>query len=433
MTVVGSGRRLDADLPESIAVADVLADLVALLGESSNGAAVEWGLLKVGGGRLDPELSLADQGVADGTMLFLRDVTGAPPAPAIDDFVGRVAAIVDAQPGRWGAQTPAALLAWVAAGSLAAAGLSLLAIGDAPSRAVAGIAGLLVASAAAFLVARVAGRPFLGEVLMFSGLPAWVGAGVGVAGLAGATPTLQAASGLAAASIGAVAAFVVLPERAFVAMTFVVEATAIPAVAIGVTGALGGGPVQAAGLLVVVEVLFRTAMRAVSRWLIADADGPALVRKLDQGRRAEAASHIASALVITGSCAVLAVSEGWTARSLVVAAALATALSARHFRFTAEVAPLVAAGLVSLLLLEVPFAVWLAIGVRAAAGLAGLLIADAIVLVAAATLVRRWSLSARALRWLRPLEFVAVAATLPLALGVLGFFDAVAREARGLV
>src|SRR4029077_19362479 len=144
------------------------------------------------------------------------------------------------------------------------------------------------------------------------------------------------------------------------------------------------------------------------------------------------ASRIASAVVIVTSCAVLAASGGWFARGLVAATAIATILRARHYRFAGEVAPLLTAGIVSLILLELPFAAWLALGARGAAGLALLLIGDAFVLVAAAVLVRRWSIPQQLLRWLRPLEFTVVAITVPLALGALGLYDAVAHYASTL-
>jgi hypothetical protein len=87
-----------------------------------------------------------------------------------------------------------------------------------------------------------------------------------------------------------------------------------------------------------------------------------------------------------------------------------------------EVVPLLAAGTVSLIALELGLVAWLP----------ALLIADAIVLLAAATLVQGWTLSVQLRRWLGPLEALAITASIPLALGVLGFYDSVAHLARGL-
>jgi len=57
----------------------------------------------------------------------------------------------------------------------------------------------------------------------------------------------------------------------------------------------------------------------------------------------------------------------------------------------------------------------------------------AVVLGAAATLGRQWRLSPQARRWLSPAEGLAITASVPLAAGVLGFYDWVARFAHGLV
>ena len=434
VTVVGARRRLDAYLPDSIPVVELLADVAGLLGEDVNGAAVDWGLLKVGGARLDPELSLADQGVADGAMLFLRDVTSAPPAPAIDDFAGQVAVIVDAQRGRWQAATTPVLLAWIAAGSLAIAGLVVLAAGDASGRAVGGVFGAAVSGLAAFVLVRVAGRPALAVIVGFAGLPLWIAAGAGIAGLLGAGPPTAAGFGLAGATIGSLATFAIAGDRAFTAMNGVAEATALPAIVLVVAAAAGGGSLDAAAVLVVVELaMLATLPLAAARMASSmPAEYAEVTRRFNRGRRAIYSSRLASAAVIVVSCAVLATSGSWFAWGLVGATATATALRARHYRFAGEVVPLLAAGIGSLFLLELPLAVWLAIGIRGAAGLALLLIADAIVLVGVVVLVRRWSLSPPLVRWLRPAEFAAVATTVPLALGVLGLYDAVAHFVRGL-
>lgn len=425
MTVVGTRRRLDADLPDSIPVAELMGDVVALLGENQNGAAVEWGLLKVGGTRLDPELSLGDQGVADGTMLFLRDVTIAPVAPDVDDFAGHVAAAVDVQKGRWSAAMPAALVSWIAASALAAGGLVVLIAGDASSRATAGVLGAVIGGLAAVTVARVLGRRDLAEVLMLGSLPSWAAAGAGIVGLFVVDTPMTVGWGLAFVAAGGLIAGNVAGDAALAPADGVVEATVVPAFVVVIADVFGAGLAQAAAALVVVELVMLATTPPVTSRLLASLD-------LARGRAVASASRIASAVVIVSSCAVLAASGGWFARGLVAATAIATILRARHFRFTGEVAPLLIAGIASLILLELPLAGWLALGARGAAGLAMLLTADAFLLVAAAVVVRRWTIPAPLLRWLRPLEFTAVAITVPLALGAFGLYDAVAHYASTL-
>jgi hypothetical protein len=109
------------------------------------------------------------------------------------------------------------------------------------------------------------------------------------------------------------------------------------------------------------------------------------------------------------------------------------AAKARHFRFTAEVAPLLAAGLAGLLLLELPLVVVLSIGPRGAGGGAAVLSADALLLALTVAIVRRWDLSPRLRRQLGRLEAIATAATVPLAVGVLGAYAAVGRLVHGFI
>ena len=145
-----------------------------------------------------------------------------------------------------------------------------------------------------------------------------------------------------------------------------------------------------------------------------------------------AAALIATVIVLTASCAVLSLSANWFARILIAVAAIAMAIRARHFRFASEVAPLLGAAAATLILLEYPLALWLGIGPRGVAGAAGLLLADAALLVAAATWIPTWKLTPQITRWLGPLESIAIAASVPLALGAMGAFDAAARFARSL-
>jgi hypothetical protein len=162
------------------------------------------------------------------------------------------------------------------------------------------------------------------------------------------------------------------------------------------------------------------------------ASGGSLAARVDRARRLLAASLIGAVIVLTASCAVLSLSPSWFARILIAVAAFVMAIRARHFRFTAEVAPLLAAAAVTLLLLEYPFALWLGSGPRGVTGAAALLLADAASLVAAAIWIPSWKLTPQVIRWLGPLESVAIAASVPLAVGAIGAFEAAERFARGL-
>jgi len=424
VTVVGSTRRLDATLPDSVPVAELLSDVVDMLAESENGVALEWRLIRVGGQALDPELSLAEQDVVEGTMLFLRDRSSVPPAPLLDDFAGRVAVAVDAQRGRWtGAMAPS-VLAWLGGAGLAAAGFAVLATGDARAQTWVGVSGSVLSAAVAFMQRRAARRPAPAAVVAFAGLPAWAAVGAGIAGLAGAGVTGILAAGVAGAAIGSLVAIAVVGEVAFAPAEGFLAAAGVPAVVIGATAWVGGSLVQAAALVAVTELVVLALLGPLNVRLaqVTGAEPSSLGRRLASGRKLQAASLIGTGLAITGASAVLAVSDGWYAKGLVAVTAVAVAASARHHRFALEVVPLLAAGLASLIMLELLFPAWLP----------ALLIADAVVLLAAATMVRRWTLSPQLRRWLGPLEALTIAASVPLALGVLGFYDSVVHLARGL-
>jgi type VII secretion integral membrane protein EccD len=435
VTVIGSGRRLDATLPEGVPVVELLPDLVDMLGESEDGVALRWGLVRVGGQALDPELTLADQGVDEGTMLFLRDLTTPAEPPTVDDFAERVALAVDAQRGRWTGATVPVVLASVAGASLAAAGAVEVLAGDRSSRSLVGAAGAAMAVAAALALARVLRRMVLAEVVLLCSLPLWAAAGAGIAGLAGAGATVMLAAGLAGLVVGSIAGIATVRNVALVASAAVISVAALPALVIGVAAAFDAGLLTAAAVLVPLELAALALLAPLTvRLAELDAGPPApLADRLDRARRMLAASLIGTVTVLVVSCAVLSLSPSWFARILIAVAALAMAIRARHFRFASEVAPLLAGAAVTLILLEFPLALWLGIGPRGVAGAAGLLLADAAVLVAAATWIPTWKVTPQVARWLGPFESIAIAVSVPLALGAMGAFDAAARFARGLV
>jgi hypothetical protein len=150
-----------------------------------------------------------------------------------------------------------------------------------------------------------------------------------------------------------------------------------------------------------------------------------------RGRRLLAAMLIGIAAVLIASSAILAAAGGWFAWGLVAASAIAAATKARHFRFAAEVAPLLAAGLAGLVLLQYPLVAVLAVWRKGPGAAAFLLTGDAVILVAAVSIVRKWDLPPALRRQLGRLEVLATAATVPLAAGVLGAYTAVARIVHG--
>ncbi len=415
-------------------MADLLWDLVEMLGESDGAVPARWALVRVGGRSLDPELALSEQSVVEGTMLFLRDITKPDPPETVDDYAAEVAIIVDAQGGRWTRAAAPALLAGSAAACLAAAGLVLLLAGDREVRATFGLAGAAIAVAVGLAISRRVGRRGAGGLVALSAIPLWAAGGAGLAGLADAGASAMVAAALGSGGIGAAIAILVAGEAVLVPSVGIIAATLPPALVLGGCAVVGAGLLQAAALLCPIALgsLALPARLAVGLAGI-DNLGPASVgARATRGRQLLAAMLIAIALVLVGSSAILAISRGWFGWGLVAASSLSVVAKARHFRFAAEVAPLLAAGLAGLLVLQYPLIVALAIGPRGAGGGAAILTADALILVVAGSMVRRWDLSPRLRRQLGRLEALATAATVPLAVGVLGTYAAVARLVHGL-
>src|SRR4029077_1695923 len=198
VTVIGSSRRVDVSLPEGVPVADLLLELAGMLDERSDGVPARWMLVRVGGHALDPEHSLADQGIASGTMLFLRDVAEEAPPLAIDDFAQQVAMSVDAETGQWTTSMFRWLLVAAGAACLFAAGAAVLLTGDRGVRTVAGLVGAALSSLAGVALVRLAGRRDFAGLITFAAVPLWSAAGAGLATVAGADATGVLGAALAA-------------------------------------------------------------------------------------------------------------------------------------------------------------------------------------------------------------------------------------------
>jgi type VII secretion integral membrane protein EccD len=433
VTVVGSTRRLDVTLPAGVPVADLLLDLVEMLGERNGELPARWALVRVGGKALDPERALSEQRVTSGTMLFLRDITQDDPPPVTDDYTSAVAVVVDAQGGRWTSGAAPLLLAWSAAACWVGAGLVLLAAGDGQTRAAAGLAGAASAIVAALVIAQRFGRRSTSGLIALSAIPLWAAAGAGLAGLADAGAAAILAAAFGSAGVGAAVAILVAGEAVLLPAVGMITVTLLPALVLGVCALVGAGPVPAAALLCPITLggLAVPSRLAVRLARIDDASPGSIAVRASQGRRLLAAMLMGASIVLAGSSAILAVSGGWFAWGLVGAAAIGAVAKARHFRFAAEVVPLLGASLTGLLLLQYPLSAALAIGSKGVGGAAALLSVDALILALAGSMVRRWGLSPQLRRRLGRAEAIATAATVPLALGVLGLYSAVARLVHG--
>jgi hypothetical protein len=214
----------------------------------------------------------------------------------------------------------------------------------------------------------------------------------------------------------------------------VIAATLLPALVLGACFAAGVGLPSAAAVLGPLGLVGLALAPPLATRLagLDELDPASLAARARRGRRLLAAMLIGIAFALTASSAILAASGGWFAWGLVAAIAVGVVARARHFRFAAEVVPLVAAGLAAAILLEISLLPQLVGSPRAGATVA-VLIADALVLIAAAAAFRSWDVSPRLRRQLGRLELLAIVASVPLALGVLGIYEEVGRLAHRLI
>lgn len=427
VTVVGRQRRADVSLPADVPISELLGELVSLLDEEVGGAPPSWGLVRVGGDVLDGEQSLTAQGVRAGVLLFLRDLADPAPPPAVDDYANAVAAAIEAAPGLWSPVRLQALLvgagvAWL----LALGGLTLVLVGRGVVAATpVALLAALAGTGTAGLVGRLAGFRMSGMALGFGVLPLWAAAGVGFGLGAGLNWTSALAVGLGAVAAGGLGARLAAPEATAPAAG-VVAATAPLALTLAACARLGvpiatGAAVLVPFVLVSLRLLPRVVVRLTGLDVVPEL-GP-LPGRAVAARQLLGSLTAGLAVALAAACVVLALEPGAWARPLAVAAGLAALLQARRGRLIVDVVPLVLVGLATLATLELPFAVDTLRRPDQVQGPA-VLLGTAAVLVVVGLRGRHRRLPVGIRRQLGRLEALAAAATVPLALGMVGLYTA---------
>jgi type VII secretion integral membrane protein EccD len=428
LTVVGRRQRLDVSLSPDVRVAELLGELVLMLDEQVVGPPPAWGLVRVGGQVLDGERDLAAQGVSSGDLLFLRDLASPVAPPAVDDYAGAVAAVIEAAPGQWTAAHLQGLLVFAGAAWLVGLGVvALLAVAqglvDASSLfLLAAVAGVLGGAAAG----RLAGYPLSGATLALAALPLWAAAGIGFARLAGLPDLTAAAIGLGAVAAGALGARLGTGEATAPAAG-IVAATVPGAATLAVCAWRDVGLATGAAVMVPLTLAgVRLLPWAVARLtgLESEREPGAIEARAVGARRVLGALTAGAAVTLAAGCVVLAIDPSGWAHAVSVAAALAALLQARRGRFVVDVAPMVLVGVVTLATFELPFVALALEHPEEPAGPA-VLLGTAAALAALGLVGRRWRLPVGVRRQLGRAEALAAAATVPLALGMLGLYAAV--------
>lgn len=442
VTVVGTHRRADLALPSRVAVAELLPELVRLLEDHSNGSPTprRWTLLRLGGEPLDGERSLDEQGVLNGTMLFLRDTTTPSPPPVVEDIVESVAIAVEVRAGRWTVVWAQYVLLGAAAASGVGAAAMALSIGPPAQRAAWAVACALALTAGA-AAARLAARPLVAAVLALAAVPSWAVAGAALAADSRPGDLLAVDGAAAGVAAGAVAAWAV--SRAAAGPAAAALMVAVPlAVVTAVGGALGVGVTGQAAVIAVVLLAIADQLPRLSALLAGLSPSarsmPALLgpvpARVERAHRLLAWLLAGVGLGLAGAMATVAVGQGVVPRVLCASLAAAVALRARRYRFTAEVLPLTLAALAGAAALT-----WALAGdlrTMGAAGppamLAALLGVTAVWTALALAAPRAQEPSPRLRQQLDRLETAINVALVPLVVAVLGLFGFASELARRL-
>ncbi|MEC4019188.1 type VII secretion integral membrane protein EccD [Streptomyces sp. H27-D2] len=386
VTVVAPDSRIDVALPDDIAVAAIYPEVLRLTGQTQPaGAAAGYHLLRGDGNVLDSARSLAAQLVLDGEVLRLRPFAESLPPAVFDDVSDAVASAVTRDRTLWsddllrGAGLVGGALLLVLMGFVlwfadpvahdmhslpgviaAAAGVLLAALAAVRARVYGDRASAVALGLAALPHVMIAGSGLL---------PLAAGEGVGrlqfllgcvcvlvvSVGLVAAMPSGDApfVAAVCAATVGTLATFcAILTEADPVDTAAVCAIVAIAAVAFlpGLSARFARLPIGYAPPRSAADTDFDT-----------DPDAPVTTGEPVDAERIAAQARrghemllglvAGCSAVVLGSAAVLGFSDSLWGQLLALTAGLATLLRARLFRYTAQVACVLAAGLGALGLL----------------------------------------------------------------------------------
>jgi type VII secretion integral membrane protein EccD len=381
VTIVAPDSRIDVALPDDIPVADIYPEILRLSRQSpAEGAPVGYHLVRRDGTVLDSSRSFAAQRILDGELLTLRPFSESLPPAVFDDVSEAVASAVTREHTLWdGGLTRTAGLV---GGGVLAGLLAFVAWSADPRHDMHGLPGILAAVAGVLLVviacvrARIYDDRGSAVAMGLGALPNVAVAGSGLLPLAdgqgvGKLQFLLACAAVLLASVvltlcspsgdGPFVAFVLASALGTIAVFIAILAHWTPSeiaalcapLAVGALAFLPGLSMRFARLPIGFDppdTAPRTAYEADS----------APQEPVDAGRVAAQARRGHELLVgLVGGCAVLAIaasavlgfSDDVWAQLLALATGVALLMRAHLFRYTGQVAPVLAAGLVSLVLL----------------------------------------------------------------------------------
>ncbi|MFI5684789.1 type VII secretion integral membrane protein EccD [Streptomyces sp. NPDC051636] len=381
VTIVAPDSRIDVALPDDIPVADIYPEILRLSRQSpAEGAPVGYHLVRRDGTVLDSSRSFAAQRILDGELLTLRPFSESLPPAVFDDVSEAVASAVTRHRTLWSGDLTRA--AGLVGGGVLAALLAFVAWSADPRHDMHSLPGILAGVAGVLLVvfAAVRGRIYddrgAAIALGLGALPNVGVAGSGLLSLAHGQGIGKLQFLLACAAVLVAAVILTLcapggdgPFVAFVLASAVGLITVFVAILVHWTPteiAALCAPVAVGGLAFLPGLSMRFARLPIgfdppdTAPRSAYAAESAAPEPVDLGRieaQARRGHEIlvglvgGCALIAVAACAVLGFSDDVWAQLLAFVTAVALLMRAQLFRYTGQVAPLLAAGLGSLVLL----------------------------------------------------------------------------------
>jgi hypothetical protein len=357
VTVIGARRRLDVALPRAAPIGEYSAGLASLCGQDRPGVLPSaWSLAIGGASPLPLTASLAESGVVDGTVLYLRDVAREPQVQAtVEDIPELIGEEAETQREKsW----PRALvvmtsgLAWLAASAgLAFSGPRAGLITPAVTLVVAGL--MLLGTAWALAQRKALAPPALCALISLTAIPCLTVAG-GLLGEALAGRAFLWVGAIAGANAAALMSLAATPEAVILLVELLLAAAMVLApllVAVHATG------VQVAAATVVATLsalgLVRLAAAHATVWSHRHPSQAASMANVATDLLIRS-RHLLTVLVAGPSVAlavalpVLAFSGDGFALGMAAAASAALVIRAHQVGFAEELLPVGGAGLIGL-------------------------------------------------------------------------------------
>lgn len=345
ITVVGTRRRVDVAVPSWTPIGEYAGRLATICGQERNDVMPPvWSLATAGEAALPLDTSLADAGVVDGQVLYLKDTArepvDAPVVAEVDEVVAEETQRLRATKLHSGPATIAAGLLWLTGTAVMAAwrtgGGAVGAVGLI-------VAGLLLIGGAWGLAQQKDGVPYaLRLTVALTSVPLVAAGGV-LAGRILTTNGYPWESALLGANLAGLLAFSALADGALFAVQIQLFLGLVTAVLIR---GLAANRFGAAAVTVVVAM----AALAMSRWIAAMVaawsrkreaarTGPTdmTIELVGQSRQVLAVVLAGPALALAVAMPVLASARNPFALALTAAVCVALLVRARHSAFTSEV------------------------------------------------------------------------------------------------